>query len=299
MILYHLDVSQAAIVAHDAGGAEVLSSLLRRLGSDCPCVLAGPAVSVFSRKLPDARRADLRQALDCSNWLLCGTGWQSEFEIDAIDAARAAGKSVVAFLDHWVNFRARFVRGERVSLPDEVWVADEHAEALAKVELPEVAVRRVADPYLADMRDQCAREGAGRAGAASALFVCEPLREHAQRQHGDERHWGFVEEEALRYFLTQLPGIQPSVERLVIRPHPSEPVDKYDWAASESPVPVVRGGTRSLVEEIADAALVVGCESMALVVALVAGKRVLSCIPPGGKPCVLPHPEIEFLRGYR
>jgi hypothetical protein len=32
---------------------------------------------------------------------------------------------------------------------------------------------------------------------------------------------------------------------------------------------------------------------MALVTALLAGRRVLSCIPPGGRPCVLPFAEIE------
>jgi hypothetical protein len=33
-----------------------------------------------------------------------------------------------------------------------------------------------------------------------------------------------------------------------------------------------------------------------MVIGLIAGKRVLSCIPPEGMPCPLPQPEIEMLR---
>ncbi|MGB1984427.1 MAG: hypothetical protein ACPHOH_03080, partial [Porticoccaceae bacterium] len=40
----------------------------------------------------------------------------------------------------------------------------------------------------------------------------------------------------------------------------------------------------------------VGCESMAMVVGLLAKKRVISAIPPGGRPCQLPQPAIENLQ---
>ena len=38
--------------------------------------------------------------------------------------------------------------------------------------------------------------------------------------------------------------------------------------------------------------IVVGCESMAMVVALMAGKSVYSSIPSGGRNCTLPHEGI-------
>ncbi|MNI92623.1 hypothetical protein D3C73_1504410 [compost metagenome] len=56
------------------------------------------------------------------------------------------------------------------------------------------------------------------------------------------------------------------------------------------------GGQRTLVEEIVDCDLAVGCESMAMVVALMAGKKVITCIPPGGRACVLPHDGIISLQ---
>ena len=45
-----------------------------------------------------------------------------------------------------------------------------------------------------------------------------------------------------------------------------------------------------------DADVVVGCETMAMVVALHVGKRVISCIPPRGGICKLPHSGIEHLQ---
>jgi hypothetical protein len=82
----------------------------------------------------------------------------------------------------------------------------------------------------------------------------------------------------------------------VIRPHPSESPDKYDWVTRQFDLPIVRGGAKTLHEEIVESDVVVGCETMAMVVGLLAQRRVLSSIPPGGRPCTLPHPEIESLQ---
>ena len=40
---------KTAIVAHDAGGAEVLSSYVRQQGLDCLFSLRGPALAIFER----------------------------------------------------------------------------------------------------------------------------------------------------------------------------------------------------------------------------------------------------------
>jgi hypothetical protein len=50
------------------------------------------------------------------------------------------------------------------------------------------------------------------------------------------------------------------------------------------------------MEQIVEADVVVGCASMAMVVALLAKKRVISSIPPEGKLCCLPQAEIEHLQ---
>ena len=104
------------VVAHDAGGAEILSSLVRReRAADLRqhvFVLEGPARQIFAAKLGAPENLPLDEALAMSSSVLCGTGWQSMLETDAIALARAQDKRSVAFLDHWVNYRERFIRRE-------------------------------------------------------------------------------------------------------------------------------------------------------------------------------------------
>lgn len=285
------------VVSHDAGGAEILSSHIRQFGLDCKYVLAGPALKIFELKLGLIERCSLEDAIRQSDWLLCGTSWQSDLEWQAIDIARSHGKRSAAFLDHWVNYHERFVRNGKTHLPDEVWVGDVLAEGLARKLFPDLDIKLIENPYFEDLRQELAQipQHKTSAGKSSVLYVCEPLREHALREYGNERHWGYTEEDALRYFLSNLWVLGCPVDRIVIRPHPSETLDKYNWATQEFNLPIVRGGVKTLLEEVVECDMVVGCESMAMVVGLLAKRRVLSCIPPGGKPCSLPHQEIESL----
>jgi hypothetical protein len=287
------------LVSHDAGGAEILSSYVRQQKPDCRFVLAGPAVKIFERKLGPLQLSPLEIALADSDSLLCGTSWQSDIEWRAIALARDRGMPSVAFLDHWLNYRERFMRDGEVHLPDEIWVGDGLARERAEVLFPGCAIRLVDNPYFADLRNELASLKRGPApadGGLRILYVCEPLREHALLEHGNERHWGYVEEDALRYFLSHLDVLGAPVGQIVLRPHPSEKPDKYDWALREFALPIVRGG-RSLFEEVVDADVVVGCESMAMVIGLLGGRRVLSSVPPGGRACSLPQTGIESLQG--
>jgi hypothetical protein len=287
------------IVSHDAGGAEILSSYVRRQKPACRFVLAGPAVKIFERKLGPVQLSPLEGALATADSLLCGTSWQSDIEWRAIALACDLGKPSAAFLDHWVNYRERFIRGGKTHLPEEIWVGDALARGRAEVLFPGRIIRLVDNPYFADLRNELAglkRSPASVCEGLRILYVCEPLREHALLEHGNERHWGYVEEDALRYFLTHLDVLGAPIGHIVLRPHPSEKSDKYDWALREFGLPIVRGGGRSLFEEVVDADVVVGCESMAMVIGLLAQRRAISCIPPGGRPCVLPQTEIESLQ---
>ncbi|MEI7430748.1 MAG: hypothetical protein WCL27_09855 [Betaproteobacteria bacterium] len=287
------------VVAHDAGGAEIISSYIRQQDLKCRYVLAGPALNIFQRKLGVIDLQPSLSAIQEADWLLCGTSWQSELEWEAIDIARRLGKRSVAFLDHWVNYRERFVREGERHLPDELWVGDVQAEIMAHNLFPETTICLIENPYFSDLKRELTDLSSSREISKEnlkILYVCEPIREHALREHGNERHWGYTEEEALEYFLENIEILGESVGRIVIRPHPSEPSGKYDWAGKTNKLPIFRGGAKPLFEEVAESDVVVGCESMAMVVGLLAGCRVISCIPPGGKDCELPQPEIESLQ---
>jgi hypothetical protein len=284
------------VVSHDAGGAEVLSSWLRRQReADFWCVLAGPAQRIVARKLGQVREVSRADGLAAADSLLCGTSWQSTLERDALTLARERGVPSASYIDHWVNYRQRFALDGQLQLPDELWVGDAHAWRRAAEAFPGLPLRLVENPYFHDIRAEAARWPPRLAGATlSVLYVCEPVSDFGYMP-GDPSSVGYDERSAIEYFLDRLGTFGSPVECVRLRPHPSEPAGKYDWALGWRGLPVERGGERALMEEIAAADVVAGVESMALVTALFAGRRAISCIPPGGRPCVLPFAEIERL----
>lgn len=286
-----------AIVSHDAGGAEILSSLLKRDRPAAVCALAGPALNVFGRKLPAMPNMKPEEAIGQADWLLCGTSWQSSLERDAILIAKQQGKRSVAFLDHWTNYPERFGHPAPMVLPDELWVGDEHAFALARQCFPAVPVTLVGNSYWDELNEFTAIRTAGMQGVTrDLLYIGQPVAEPAAQLHGDPLYWGYTEDQALRFLLARVRDLDPIPERLVIRPHPSEPDDKYDWVAGEATLPVTIDRTADLLEQISSAYVVAGCASMAMVMALRLGKTVLGAIPDNGVACSLPFPEIIHLR---
>lgn len=290
-------MAHVAVVCHDAGGAEILSSWLNRARCEASVTVAGPANAIFRRKCPQAVYLPLEESLAECTWVLCGTSWQSSFERRAIALGHSLGKKTVAFLDHWVNYRERFEEAGRIVLPKEIWVGDIEAKRIASALFDETPVLLQSNPYVEDLLAEIARiqTEKSRSNATKVLYVCEPVAEHAMMQYGNERYWGYTEHDALRFFLMNVAALGQPIDAIRIRPHPSEQVEKYHWANNLISQPIEFGGQRALLTETLESDVVVGCESMAMVVGLLAGKRVISTIPPGGRPCQLPHRGIEHL----
>jgi hypothetical protein len=218
----------------------------------------------------------------------------------AIVSAKAVNKHTTTFLDHWGNYRERFIRQGVECLPNTIWVGDKTAEGLARSTFPETAIQLVPNPYFEDIRAALSKlERTVQRGVKNGLrvlFVCEPVSEHALKEYGDERHWGYTEFDALRYFFFKREVLEKPLAALVIRPHPSEEKGKYDRIANEFGAVASIGGRQTLLQEIVESDVVVGCASMAMVIALIVGRRVICAIPPGGHTCGLPQPEIESLQ---
>ena len=107
---------------------------------------------------------------------------------------------------------------------------------------------------------------------------------------------GYTEFTALAYLLNNLDKLQAQVSNVTIRLHPAEALDKYDFFLSKFDLPVSISENESLIVDISSAKTVVGMDSMALVIGMIASKEVIFCIPPQGKPSRLPHTDIMYLR---
>ena len=275
-----------AVAAHDAGAANILLAWIAAEGvENVRPTMAGPAAKLWAARFPTVPLLGLAEALADSQTLLSGTGWESSFEHDARKAALALGIRSVAVIDHWVNYRQRFVRGIEEMLPEEIWVTDAYAVAEAQRAIPGVLVREQPNLYLAEQ----AHAAGPRPDQGDLLFVSEPARSN----------WGGAMEgefQALEFLveMRHAAGIDGNAP-LRIRPHPSEPQGKYDsWIASH---PGSRlDASTDVAQALVSARWVAGLQSFALVIALEAGRPTISALPTGAPECKLPHAGIIHLR---
>jgi hypothetical protein len=283
------------IVTHDAGGAEILSSYVRRNNLDCLYCIEGPAKEIFGRKLGRIENSSLNNLMDRCDKLLCGTSLLSDLEWKALKLVQEKDINSIGVLDHWVNYRQRFIRNDMPCFPDEIWVGDKLAYQLATQQIPEIKVTLIPNPYFLDIKDEldAIPIQIRTTDKIRILFVCQPLRKGALALFGDERYLGHTEEDTLRYFLSNVLCISDCIDRIVIRAHPRESKSKYDWVEEEFNLPIINNENKTLVEQIAESDVVVGGATMAMVVGLIAKKRVVCCLPPNSK--VVRLPQIEIL----
>lgn len=276
-----------AVVCHDAGAANlILAWLAAEPRGDVRAVMKGPAEALWKERFGDAALWALEAALDGASALLSGTGWQSDLEHQARTLARTTGIRSVAVLDHWTNYAERFMRNGKTVMPDEYWVVDEEAHALASKIFPDAVVTLKPNTYL---EEQVARIGPSPA-TQRLLYLLEPARSD----------WGRGvpgEFQALDYLLENFErvGLDQSAP-IRLRPHPSDPPGKYQaWIKARRGFDVALDSSRDLAEAITRASIVAGGQTFAMVVALAAGRKVVCTLPPWAPRCALPHAGIIHL----
>jgi hypothetical protein len=222
-------------------------------------VLDGPARAIFAAKLPGVRALSELPALAGFDWVLCGSSASAPLERRVVRAARTAGVRCTVWLDHWGNYPMRFeLDGESV-LPDELWVSDEHAARLARATVAGPRVRVQGNPFLEDAAEEIRALGRPPGPGERVLFVAD-----------DESP------ELLRRYLERLAAAPPHAVRF--RPHPAYPDVDYAPLLGEfaGRLAISLSAGTSLVEDCAWADTVAGSDTMALAVALVGGRRVVS-----------------------
>lgn len=279
---------RVAVVAHDAGGANQVFALLRNSTAErLQPYLEGPALRLWkARSAGHPMCEDLASALEGASLLVTGTGWSSTLENRARVTARNRGLKSIALLDHWVNYEARFAFEDTMAMPDEIWVVDEFAAAIARTAFPRAVIQEVPDFYA---QEQLQNVGPIDPTAKRLLYVLEPTRDS----------WGrddLGELQALRYFLERLPTLFPDGMDVHLRPHPSDPPSKYDAFVRRQDSWPVSYDEGDLMGSIGRARFVAGCETYALTLALKAGRTVYCTLPPWAPQCRLPHSGLIHLK---
>lgn len=278
------------VVCHDAGGANQILAMLREYGlQGVSAYMEGPAAGLWRIVFPCTEMAKgLAEVIDGTMTLITGTGWASHLEHKARRLARERGARSIAVLDHWTNYQERFVRDGQTVLPDEIWVVDEYAQAIASRAFPSLTITLQPDHYSEQQsRKILPLEAASR---NELLYLLEPARSS----------WGRAEPgefQALRYFFEHLPQLGlPAGVSIRLRPHPSDPPGKYDTVLKTVGSLCVLLDTDDLAESLSRARWVAGCETYALTLALKAGRTVYCTLPPWAPACSLPHLGLVHLK---
>ncbi len=276
--------------AHNAGGAAIVAAyvLANAKRYRFRCFVAGPALRVFKErgvKTAPSSKAKVFLSKHRPAFFLCGTSGPPRPELDLLRFCRERNIPSRAFLDHWVYYRERFGYPEKEwtkNLPNEIWVGDKEALRLAKRSFPKsVRLRYVPNPYLALIKKRYADLSKHE---DSILFISEPV-------HVSHTSSKMTETHLLRLLLDHARSVWPEL-KIRVRLHPSEARDKYRiLLKSHAGNPIrVTTAKQDLLTDFASAFLVVGLESMALVVAERCDKVILRFPDRGGYGSDLPIP---------
>ncbi len=295
------------VVSHDAGGAEIISAYIKRFQkkNNFSIIISGPAEKIFLTKKIKVPRLDFVSGADPKilltkvkpDLVLTSTSWQTTTEKDFVAAAKVLQIKTAVYLDHWINYRERFgypSRDWKNNVPDEIWVGDGEALVMAKgLGFPKVKLVR--NEYFVELKEKIKKlkPRPKNSGQKTILFISEPISVGAQKKFGNPRYWGFTEHNVLNdlcNLLVKIQSVQKTQWNLVIRKHPSDAPDSYDQIIRKfaPKINIAYSTIPDLVSEIAVVDLIVGMDSVALVIGLLAKKKVMSYIPGRKKKCSLP-----------
>ncbi|MDC0253247.1 hypothetical protein OAK75_00015 [Bacteriovoracales bacterium] len=295
------------IVSHDSGGAEVVSAWIKNNHADYQFYycLMGPALPIFEKKigpLDNIKEDSLNDFFKEKkiNTVFTGTSWEDFLELRVIEKAKNFQVKTVTFLDSWQNHRERFGypnKNWEKNLPDEIWCGDSYCiDVCLNLNFPKEKLKFVENEYFNEMK-KLGRNYKIEPSANSILYLCEPIADHMKKQHGDELYLGYNEFSAIKNFKKNILKITEKPNFITFRSHPSEDIKKYSSFIKEKdwPCEIKISQDKNLVKDILSHEYIVGCETMALVISIMVGKKVISAIPKEGRPCQLPFKEIQHL----
>ena len=99
-----------ALISNDAGGAEFIGRYALKQKKIFCIAAKGPAKKIFSKLFKKKKIINANKAIKKSDWVLCSTGTSSNYEKNAMLNAKKQEKKLIAYIDHWVEYKKRFFK---------------------------------------------------------------------------------------------------------------------------------------------------------------------------------------------
>lgn len=291
-----------AIFCHDPGGAELISSWVNQNKKNYQFFfyLKGPAIKIFQKKIKKISiYKNIRKAL-LADIFLCGSGWKTTFELDGLILGKKYKKKTIVFLDYWKNYKRRFKK-KKYFLPDIFWVPDNYAKTRAELEFKNSKIIVKKNYFFLDLKKLYLKKSIKKKKKLRdkiILYLSEPISEHSIKWFARKNFWRYDEFGALKFFLENYHNIFKNIKKIILRPHPSEKLNKYDnfFPKFSHKVKIEVNNEVDLMTQICESDIIIGCQTTAMVLALFLKKKVFCSIPPKGKKSDLPFKNILYLR---
>ena len=283
----NLQKKKILVIAHDAGGGEIIAAYVKANlhKNDFYCYARGPALNVFLRERISCKQvlatriaiARLIKKHRDVNFVLLGTGWMTKIESFALAEAKLHGLRCAVYLESWSGFRERFgypSKNWKENLPDEIWVGDKPALLLAGKFFKTIKVRYVPNQYFAYIKKRYRLLRKNKTKPSDILFLSDAVP-------GTEK--------IFEDFLLHLPPKSKPYD-VRVRFHPADDRSRYDEIITRvsGTIVIKKSKEKDLVRDLSLANVVVGTETVAMVGAVLAGKKTLSIVLLGNKKATLP-----------
>jgi hypothetical protein len=206
------------------------------------------------------------------------------FEVKCIRQAKNNGIETISFIDHWVNFKMRFLDEEDHPIyPEKIWVVDERAKQLAIHEgIPADKLVVSGNPYHEYLKllwkpsfgeKSYLKQLGILADKFTILFVPDPL----SLRNGKELV-GFTEAEALQQLLEVIAQLKAPVQ-LIVKCHPLQPIEIFSDLLKKNTERIHLVTKADTLELINASDVIVGFYSNALLEAEALRKKVIRFFP--------------------
>ena len=273
------------VVSHDAGGAEIISSFIKKNNLRCFYKLSGPAVKIFKSKIRKIPKLKNKSNLDL---IVTGTSLKNSNEIDSIKYAKLKKIYSISFLDHWINYKKRFVINKKMILPDEIILGDRISLNIAKKEFKnkKVKLKLITNDYLKNLQKFKSNKSNNK-----IVYLSSNM---------DSINYKYSDKYILLKSITKIKEFltKKKINEIIIRKHPSENNSKYKLIArnikKQINIKVSFDKSKNLSKTLSKAKYVFGHETMALVVAKLLKKYTFNLKIKGIKTTIPP----KFISKY-
>ena len=247
------------IVANDAGGAEILKSFIFFSNSQFSYILTGPAKKIFKKK---NKSSNYKKIINDSDIVITGTSYKSLTEYKCIKYCKKINKKVFSILDHWVNYKIRFVRNNKFILPDKLIVCDKESKKIASKYFNNILY--MPNPYWKYIKKKF-KNKKNNIKSKKFLYVSSNYN-RTKKKYKDK----WILQKLIKYLEKK-----NNTLNLVIRPHPSENKNKFKNFFSEK-IKISIDKNKSLVNSLRKTSIVFGHNSMAMVMGKICGLKTVN-----------------------